>query len=242
MKLKEKKKMLKIKDLYVNYKNLNILLGVSLEIEEGEIVSLIGSNGAGKTTLVKAISKLVEIKSGVIEFKGENITVLGADKTVAKGIVQVPEGRKLFGDMTVKENLEMGAYIKNARADKKKNLEFVYSLFPDLKEKEKQKMKTLSGGQQQMAAIGRALMSNPSFLILDEPSIGLSPLMTQNVLEAVKKINEKGVTVLIAEQNVNDVLKIASRAYVMEQGKIVLSGTSEEILNNEYLMKAYLGM
>ncbi len=242
MKLKEKEKMLKIKDLYVNYKSLNILQGVSLEIKEGEILSLIGSNGAGKTTLVKAISKLVEIKSGSIEFKGEDITSVGSDGTVARGIVQVPEGRKLFGDMTVKENLEMGAYIKNARADKKKNLEFVYSLFPDLKEKEKQKMKTLSGGQQQMAAIGRALMGNPSFLILDEPSIGLSPIMTQNVLDAVKKINEKGVTVLIAEQNVNDVLKIASRAYVMEQGKIVLSGTSEEILNNEYLMKAYLGM
>ena len=241
MRLKERMKMLKIKDLYVNYKTLNILQGVSLEINEGEIVSLIGSNGAGKTTLVKAISKLVDIKSGTVEFKGENVTALGTDGIVSRGIIQVPEGRKLFSDMTVKENLEMGAYIKNARADRKKNLEFVYSLFPDLKEKEKQKMKTLSGGQQQMAAIGRALMGNPSFLILDEPSIGLSPIMTQNVLEAVKKINEKGVTVLIAEQNVNEVLKIASRAYVMEQGKIVLSGTSQEILNNEYLMKAYLG-
>lgn len=234
--------MLEVKNLCVNYGNLVILKNVNLDIEQGEIVSLIGANGAGKTTLCKAISRLVDPVSGEILYHGESLNDKTPGGVVARKIIQVPEGRKLFCDMTVKENLLLGAHSKTARDFKKSSLEYVYELFPDLVKKEKQPVGSLSGGQQQMVAIGRGLMANPDVLILDEPSIGLSPLMTQNVLSVIKKINQNGVSVLIAEQNVNEVLKIADRAFVLEQGEIVLSGKASDMLNNEEVKKAYLGI
>lgn len=234
--------MLEIKDVNVNYGNLKILTDVNLDIQRGEIVSLIGANGAGKTTLCRAISRLVDIESGSITYRGERIDSLSPGNIVARRIIQVPEGRMLFSSMTVKENLLMGAYNKSSRHLVKQNLEYVYDLFPDLMEKSKEKAGSLSGGQQQMVAIARGLMANPDVLILDEPSIGLSPIMTQSVLDVIKKINQNGITILIAEQNVVQVLKIAHRGYVLEQGKTVMSGTAEELLHNDEVKKAYLGI
>ncbi len=234
--------MLEIKNLYVGYGKVNIISDVSLTIGEGEIVALIGANGTGKTTLVRAISKLNTISGGKIFFNNEDITACSADKVVEKGIIQVPEGRKLFPQMSVRENLEMGAYAKRARENEKENLEYVYKVFPELRQMEKQASGNLSGGQQQMVAIGRSLMANPKLLILDEPSIGLSPITTAKMFDAIKEINKKGISVLITEQNVQDVLKMASRAYVMQQGKIALSGNAKEIAQSEELKKIYLGM
>lgn len=234
--------LLEIKNLFVNYGNLKILNDVSLCVEEGEIVSLIGANGAGKTTLCRAISGLSKVISGNILYHGEDITNHSPGSMVARKIIQVPEGRMLFTHMSVKENLLLGAYNRSSREIMKSNLEYVYELFPDLKLKEKEKAGSLSGGQQQMVAIARGLMSNPDILILDEPSIGLSPVMTQSVIEVIKKINENGTAILIAEQNIAQVLKIAHKAYVIEQGKIVMSGAAEDMLNNENVRKAYLGM
>lgn len=234
--------MLEVKNLHVNYGNLKILHGIDLVINQGEIISLIGANGAGKTTLCKAISRLVDSVSGEIYYHGESLTDKTPGGVVARRIIQVPEGRKLFTEMTVRENLLLGAHSKTARDFKMSSLEYVYELFPDLKEKEKQSAGSLSGGQQQMVAIGRGLMANPDVLILDEPSIGLSPIMTQNVLKVIEKINQNGVSILIAEQNVNEVLKIANRAYVIEQGRIVLSGDAKDMLNDENVKKAYLGI
>lgn len=234
--------MLEIKDVNVNYGNMKILRDVNLDIQRGEIVSLIGANGAGKTTLCRAISRLVDIESGSITYRGERIDAMTPGNIVARRIIQVPEGRMLFSSMTVKENLLMGAYNKSSRHLVKQNLEYVYDLFPDLKEKAKEKAGSLSGGQQQMVAIARGLMANPDVLILDEPSIGLSPIMTQSVLDVIKKINQNGITILIAEQNVVQVLKIAHRGYVLEQGRTVMSGTAEELLNNDEVKKAYLGI
>ncbi len=236
------KPMLEIKNLYVNYGNLKILQDVNLEIGQGEIVSLIGANGAGKTTLCRTISALVKPEKGDILYHGESLTHLTPGGVVARRIIHVPEGRMLFGTMTVKENLLMGAYKKNSRHLVKENLEYVYDLFPDLKEKSREKAAALSGGQQQMVAIARGLMANPDLLILDEPSIGLSPIMTQSVLDVIKKINNNGTSILIAEQNVVQVLKIAHRGYVLEQGRTVLSGSAKELLNNDNVRKAYLGM
>ena len=234
--------MLEVKNLYVNYGNLKILQDVSIKIEQGEIISLIGANGAGKTTLCRAISGIIKIRKGEITLEGEHLENITPGGIVARKIIQVPEGRKLFSDMTVKENLLLGAHTKSAREFRNRSLEYVYELFPDLKQKANQSAGSLSGGQQQMVAIGRGLMANPNFLVLDEPSIGLSPIMTQNVLDVVKKINDDGVSILIAEQNINEVLKIADRAYVMEQGKIVLEGTAQSMLDNEEVKKAYLGI
>lgn len=234
--------MLEIKDVNVNYGNMKILRDVNLDIQRGEIVSLIGANGAGKTTLCRAISRLVDIESGSITYRGERIDAMTPGNIVARRIIQVPEGRMLFSSMTVKENLLMGAYNKSSRHLVKQNLEYVYDLFPDLKEKAKEKAGSLSGGQQQMVAIARGLMANPDVLILDEPSIGLSPIMTQSVLDVIKKINQNGITILIAEQNVVQVLKIAHRGYVLEQGRTVMSGTAQELLNNDEVKKAYLGI
>ncbi len=234
--------MLEIKNLSVEIDGLPIITDVSLKIEDGEIVSLIGANGAGKTTLVRAISKLNQIQSGSIYWNGEDITGLSSDRLVNMGIVQVPEGRALFSRMTVKENLEIGAYCKNAREKATENLEFVYTLFPELREMENKAAGDLSGGQQQMVAIGRGIMANPQLLILDEPSIGLSPLMTQNVFEAVKMIKNRGVSILISEQNVIEILNMAKYVYVMQQGTIVLSGKTDEFKDNDAIKKAYLGM
>ena len=234
--------MLEINNLYVNIGNLSIIQDVSLSIGDGEIVALIGANGMGKTTLVRAISKLNGIKSGKMFFKGEDITDLTADKIVEKGIIQVPEGRKLFPQMSVIENIEMGAYAKRARAKEKENLEYVFSVFPELKPMLKQACGNLSGGQQQMVAIARSIMASPELLILDEPSIGLSPIATQKMFDAIELINKSGIGILITEQNVQQVLKMADTAYAMQQGKIALSGKASEIANNDELKKIYIGM
>ena len=234
--------MLEIKNLYVNIGNLSIIQDVSLTVGDGEIVALIGANGMGKTTLVRAISKLNSIKSGKIFLDGEDITDLSADKTVEKGIIQVPEGRKLFPQMSVIENIEMGAYAKRARAKEKENLEYVFTVFPELKAMLKQACGNLSGGQQQMVAIARSIMASPSLLILDEPSIGLSPIATQKMFEAIELINKSGIGILITEQNVQQVLKMADTAYAMQQGRIALSGKASEIAANDELKKIYIGM
>ncbi len=234
--------MLEVKNLYAGYGNMKIIHDISMKVNYGETVSLLGANGAGKTTLVAAISRLIKTNSGKIFFDGTDITDYSSDKATELGIIQVPEGRKLFSKMTVKENLEMGAYSKRARKDRKKNLEYVYSLFPELINMEKKPAGNLSGGQQQMVAIGRGLMANPQILILDEPSIGLSPIMTENVFEIINSIKKTGVSVLISEQNIEDVLNLADRAYVIQQGSVVLEGTAEEIKNDNNVRKAYLGM
>lgn len=234
--------MLEVKNLYVGYGNMKVIHDISLNINAGETVTLLGANGAGKTTLVRAISRLNKITSGKILFDDEDITNCSCDIATELGIIQVPEGRKLFSKMSVKENLEMGAYSKRARKYKNKNLEYVYSLFPELITMEKKPAGNLSGGQQQMVAIGRGLMANPKILILDEPSIGLSPIMTENVFEIINTIKKTGVSVLISEQNVEDVLNLADRAYVIQQGTVVLEGDAHSIKNNDEVRKAYLGM
>ena len=234
--------MLKVSDLHVRIGNLKIIQGVSLEVKDGEIVSLMGANGAGKTTLMRALSGLGHISSGKLEFMGEDITNASCEAIVDAGLVQIPEGRQLFSLMTVQENLEIGAHTKRARARIRENLEYVYSIFPELESMKSQAAGNLSGGQQQMVAVGRGIMAEPKLLILDEPSIGLSPLMTQKVLEAVMQVNKKGVSILIAEQNIHEVLKIAKRAYVLEQGRIRAGGTAEEILSNEEIKAMYLGL
>jgi len=234
--------MLTIKELYTNIGNLKIIQGVDLEVKEKEVVSLMGGNGAGKTTFMHAISGIGEIAGGSIEFMGENITRWTPRKIVEAGLIQIPEGRQLFSLMTVRENLEMGAGTGKAREKMKDNLEFVYSLFPELESMSSKAAGNLSGGQQQMVAIGRGLMADPKLLLLDEPSIGLSPIMTQKVLEAVISIRRKGVAILIAEQNIFDVLKIANRAYVLEQGRIRKEGTAGEILESSGIKEMYLGM
>lgn len=234
--------MLEIKNLCVNYGTVGIIQDVSLTVGDAEIVALIGANGTGKTTLVRAISKINGISGGKIFFCGEDITDAAADKVVEAGIIQVPEGRKLFAQMSVRENLEMGAFAKRARGKEKENLEYVYSVFPELKSMEKKACGNLSGGQQQMVAIGRSIMACPKLLILDEPSIGLSPITTQHMFEAIRLINKNGISVLITEQNVHDVLKMANRAYVMQQGKIAMSGNAAEIAANDELKKIYLGL
>lgn len=234
--------MLELQDIYVNYGNLQIIQGVSMNVQDGEMISLVGSNGAGKTTLLKAISGLKSTTSGKIIFNEQDITKLSAPQIVEQGIVQVPEGRKLFPDMTVQENLELGSYLKGPKAKRKDTLEHVYTMLPDLKLKAKQAAGSLSGGQQQMVAIGRGLMSCPKLLIFDEPSIGLSPLLTDIMFDIIAKIKADGVTIMLVEQNVQNALKLADRGYVLEQGKITMEGKASDLLQNEELKKAYLGM
>ena len=234
--------MLEIRDLYVNYGNLQIIQGVSMNVNDGEMISLVGSNGAGKTTLLKAISGLKTINGGSILFDGTDLTKLSAPKIVEHGVVQCPEGRKLFPDMTVQENLELGAYLKGPKAKRKESLEYVYSMMPDLEIKAKQPAGSLSGGQQQMVAIGRGLMSCPKLLIFDEPSIGLSPLLTDTMFDIIAKVKADGVTIMLVEQNVQNALKLADRGYVLEQGRIAMEGRASDLLQDENLKKSYLGM
>ena len=234
--------MLKITDLHVDIGNLKIIQGISMEVRGGEMVSLMGANGAGKTTLMRAISGLGHITGGRVTFLDQDITHATSEQIVEAGLIQIPEGRQLFPLMTVRENLEIGAHTKRARARIKENLDYVYTLFPELKEMNAQAAGNLSGGQQQMVAIGRGIMADPKLLILDEPSIGLSPIMTQKVLQAVIDIHIRGVSVLIAEQNIRDVLKIAHRAYVLEQGVIRISGSAREMLTNSEIKRMYLGL
>ncbi|MGC9001656.1 MAG: ABC transporter ATP-binding protein [Dictyoglomus sp.] len=233
--------MLSIRDLHVYYGGIKALQGINIDVNEGEVVALVGSNGAGKTTTLRSIFRLTPIVKGDIFFYEINLTKVPTHRVASLGIAHVPEGRRVFPNMTVRENLEMGAFLIKDKNIIKNNLDFVYSLFPRLKEREKQLAGTLSGGEQQMLAIGRALMSNARLLLLDEPSMGLAPLLVQEIFSVLKKINEEKRTLLLVEQNANMAFSIAHRVYVMETGKIVLSGTTQEVANNEAVKKAYLG-
>jgi len=234
--------MLEVSSLDVFYGKSQALRGVSLRVDEGEIVALVGANGAGKTTLLNTVSGLLRPASGNVEFLGKRIDRLAPHKIMKLGICQIPEGRKLFSDMTVGENLEMGAYSSEARKRRKETLEQVYKIFPVLGERRRQSAKKLSGGERQMVAIGRGLMSNPRLCMFDEPSYGLAPKLFLEVLEVVKRLREQGITILLVEQNVRNTLEVADRAYVIENGQIVLDGTSKDLLQNEQVKTAYLGI
>ena len=234
--------MLEVKNLSVKYGQMTVVEDVSFSVDESEAISLLGSNGAGKSSTIRAISGLIRPSAGKVEFNGVDITGMEAYKIMNLGLVQIPEGRKLFGNMTVRENLEMGSYSKAARSKRRENLEYVYEMLPDLKMKENDLAGSLSGGQQQMLAIGRGMMACPKMIIFDEPSIGLSPLLTSTMFTIIKKIHDSGVAVILVEQNVRQALRITDYAYVLEQGKMTLSGSAKEIVQNEYLKKAYLGM
>lgn len=233
--------MLEVKDLHVSYGGIKALRGISMQVPEKKIVSLIGANGAGKSTLLRTISGLVKAQSGSIKFNGEEIAGLSIDKICKKGIALVPEGRRVFTDLTVAENLRIGAYLRNDKQEIAKDLEWVYELFPRLKERHWQFAGTLSGGEQQMLAVGRALMSRPRLIMMDEPSLGLAPLIVQQIFSIIDEINKKGVTILLIEQNANMALKAADAAYVLETGDITLSGSGESLLANEKVREAYLG-
>lgn len=233
--------MLKVRGLNVNYDKVQVLKGVSIDVNEGEIVTLIGSNGAGKTTLLRTISGIKKSQSGTIDFLGESIEKMESHKIVDRGIAHVPEGRQVFSDMSVRENLEMGAYRRKDNENIKKDLEGVYELFPRLREREKQLAGTMSGGEQQMLAIGRAMMSKPKLFIFDEPSLGIAPIIVQEIAQMIVKLNQAGATVLLVEQNANLALKISHRAYIMETGKIGLEGQSQALLSDERVSNIYLG-
>lgn len=233
--------MLKIEDINVYYGNIHALKGVSLDINEGEIVTLIGANGAGKSTLLKTISGLLKPKNGNILFEGQSISGKVAQAIVKQGLSHVPEGRRVFANMSVEENLELGAYLRKDKQGIKEDFEKVYSLFPRLLERRKQLSGTLSGGEQQMLAMGRALMARPKLLLLDEPSMGLAPLLVKTIFRIIEEINKSGTTILLVEQNANMALSIADRAYVIETGKIVLSGSSDELNQSDQIRMAYLG-
>jgi len=234
--------MLKIENLHFSYGDLKVLWDVNIDVQDGEIVTVVGANGAGKSTLLKNISRLVKPGFGGIAFNGIDVEKLPAHKVVELGIVQVPEGRRIFPQMTVAENLRMGSFIERARRKRAVNMKRVYSLFPRLKEREKQLGGTMSGGEQQMLAIARGLMADPKLLLLDEPSLGLSPLLVKNIFEVINEIRKLGVTILLVEQNVYQSLRIADRGYVLETGRIVLKDKGEALLNDEHIRKAYLGM
>ncbi len=234
--------LLEIRNLSFAYGDLAVLWDVDLEVREGEIVSVVGANGAGKSTLLKNVSRLVTGGAGTIRFAGKDLGALRSHEVVALGVVQVPEGRRIFSEMTVLENLTMGAYVSTARADLRRNLDRAYTLFPKLHQRRKQLGGTMSGGEQQMLAIARGLMSNPRLLILDEPSLGLSPLIVKHMFEIVGEINRQGTSILLVEQNVFQSLRIAHRAYTLETGRVVLSGTGQELLGDEHVKKAYLGV
>ena len=233
--------MLKIENLHVAYGGIQALRGISLEVPDGKIVTLIGANGAGKSTTLRTISGLVKAASGSISWNGEELLGKPIDKIVTSGIAMSPEGRRVFPDMTVLEHLKIGAYLRKDKAEIEKDIQWVYSLFPRLEERHWQLAGTLSGGEQQMLAVGRALMQKPKLLMLDEPSLGLAPLVVQDIFSIIREINRQGVTVLLVEQNANMALKIADQAYVLETGNITMSGTGAELLVNEKVREAYLG-
>jgi branched-chain amino acid transport system ATP-binding protein len=233
--------LLEVKDLHVFYGAIHALQGISFHIEEGEIVTLIGANGAGKSTTLKTISGLLRPRQGSILFKGIDLTKVSAPKIVSLGISQVPEGRKIFAPLTVRENLEMGAYTRNDPKGIQESMERVFASFPRLKERINQPGGTLSGGEQQMLAMGRGLMSNPKLLLLDEPSMGLSPLLVEEIFRIIQEINARGTSILLVEQNAAMALSIAHRAYVLETGNIVLEGPAAELLENPQVKTAYLG-
>ncbi len=233
--------MLEVKDLYVSYGMIAALKGISFEVNEGEVIALIGANGAGKTTTLHTLTGLLHAKSGSITFDGKELTKTPAHKIVEMGIAHVPEGRRIFQNLTVLDNLKLGAFTRKDKAGIAKDIEEVYELFPRLAERKTQIAGTLSGGEQQMLAMGRALMSKPKIVVMDEPSMGLSPLLVSKIFEIIEMIRERGTTVLLVEQNAKKALAISDRAYVLETGKIVLSGDAHELMNNDSVKKAYLG-
>ena len=233
--------MLKIDDLKVRYGGIEAVKGISFEVPEGAIVTLIGANGAGKSTTLRTIAGLVKPASGRIHLQAEDITGMSPDKIVTRGITLVPEGRRVFPDLTVLENLKVGAYLRRDKNEIEHDLLWVYDLFPRLKERSWQAAGTLSGGEQQMLAVGRALMSRPKLIMMDEPSLGLAPIIVKGIFDIIKEINRMGVTVLLIEQNANMALKIADVGYVLETGRITLTGSGQELLRNEDVKKAYLG-
>ena len=232
---------LEIRDLHVSYGGIRALKGVDLTVEEGQIVTLIGPNGAGKSTTLRAISGLQKPQSGSILYGGEELVGLPAKEIVRRGIIHVPEGRRVFPDMTVAENLKIGAFLRKDKDGIASDMDYVYSLFPRLKERSWQPAGTLSGGEQQMLAVGRALMSRPKVLMMDEPSLGLAPLIVKDIFSIIRRVNADGITVLLIEQNANAALRIADYGYVLETGVIALTGTGEELLRNESVREAYLG-
>lgn len=232
--------LLSVNDIHVYYGAIHAVKGVSLEVNEGEVVTLIGANGAGKSTVLNTISGLLRAKSGTIDFMGTPINTMAPNKIVQLGLAQCPEGRRVFAHMTVEENLEMGAYTR-PNSSIEGNLEHVYELFPRLKERSKQISGTLSGGEQQMLAVGRALMSRPKVMMMDEPSLGLAPLVVREIFRIIEEVNKKGVTILLIEQNANMALKTAHTGYVLETGRITMSGSGKELLTNESIKAAYLG-
>jgi branched-chain amino acid transport system ATP-binding protein len=233
--------MLRVEDINVYYGAIHAIKGISLEVNDGEIVALIGSNGAGKSTTLRTISGLMKPKTGRIMYDGEDITGVPAHKIVGKGLCQVPEGRHVFANLTVLENLELGAYLRTDKEGIAKDMEMVFEKFPRLLERKDQLSGTLSGGEQQMLAMARALMSRPKLLLLDEPSMGLAPLLIKEIFNIIKEINASGTTVLLVEQNANMALSVADKAYVLETGRITLSGTAAELASSEEVRKAYLG-
>jgi len=233
--------MLRIMDLTIHYGAIQALKGVSFEVAEGEIITLIGSNGAGKSTTLNGISNVIKKSAGTVEFNGEDITGLSPDKIVARGLVQVPEGRRIFANLSTRDNLEMGAYTRKDRAGIRQDLEMVYGLFPRLKERSRQIAGTLSGGEQQMLAMGRGLMAKPKLLLLDEPSMGLAPILVDEIFGIIRRINQAGAAILLVEQNAYKALNIASRAHILETGRVVKSGPAAELKNDESVKAAYLG-
>ncbi|HBX71296.1 MAG TPA: ABC transporter ATP-binding protein [Chloroflexi bacterium] len=234
--------MLEVNDIHTYYGNIHALKGISLTVEQGEIVTLIGANGAGKTTTLRTISGLLKPRQGSVVLEGEVISNIAAHDLVYKGIAMVPEGRGVFSRLTVAENLDMGAYSRKDKAGIQKDLDWVYSLFPRMAERRNQVSGTLSGGEQQMLATGRALMARPRMLLMDEPSMGLAPILVEGIFDTVKQINEEGTTILLVEQNATMALGVANRGYVLQTGEIVLSDTAINLQNNEMVQKAYLGI
>ncbi|OQY33800.1 MAG: branched-chain amino acid ABC transporter ATP-binding protein [Spirochaetaceae bacterium 4572_59] len=235
--------MLKIEHISTYYGNIQALKDISISVSEGEIITLIGANGAGKSTTLMSLCGIVPVRSGKITFDGQDITTMTPDKIVSLGISQVPEGRRIFPLLSVKENLDMGAFLRNDKEGIKRDIEYIYTLFPRLAERRNQQGGTLSGGEQQMLAISRALMAKPRLLLLDEPSLGLAPLIVQQIFEIIKKVNEENkTTVFLVEQNANMALKIAHRGYVLETGKITMTDNADKLLSNEDVKKAYLGI
>ena len=233
--------MLKVTDLTVHYGAIQALRGISFDVNQGEIITLIGSNGAGKTTTLHSVSNIIKKTSGKVEFENVDITNVSPDAIVKTGLIQVPEGRRVFANMSVKENLEMGAYTRKDKAGIKADMEMVYGLFPRLKERIKQLSGTLSGGEQQMLAMGRALMSKPKLLLLDEPSMGLAPILVDEIFSIIQEINKTGTTILLVEQNAYKALSIADRAYILETGTVIKSGKASDLINDEAVKSAYLG-
>ena len=233
--------MLEIKDLEVYYGMIQAIKGVSFDVNEGEVIALIGANGAGKTTILHTITGLLNAKKGSVWFEGKDITKVPAHKIVSMGMAHVPEGRRVFANLTVLQNLKMGAYTRKDKNEIDQTLENIYKRFPRLKERQNQLAGTLSGGEQQMLAMGRALMSHPKIILMDEPSMGLSPIFVNEIFDIIKSVSASGTTVLLVEQNAKKALSIADRAYVLETGKIVLSGKADDLLNNDSIKKAYLG-